>query len=276
MKNKLICIVLLIMIIIFPLEIQAAKTVTRMTFAEICSHYSNSDNLPEIYGTDTEVLEANIAILEGVTVTTEEKTQALRIMKTVIRNREGRFITWDEIYNYYTYELNGSLERLDTDVVRAWAQRTDCDVTNEQYRKIREDAQEEYTARNSFFQMNTDYWKPSINTTGNTNFFNMIGSVLGIIQMVGSSICVITLVIMGMQYMFASVEEKAKYKEKMIPYVVGCLMLFGIINITSIIVHVIAILFFVISRQTYLTSIIFILFIIKILVIIKNVYNKKN
>ena len=48
------------------------------------------------------------------------------------------------------------------------------------------------------------------------------------------------------------------------------------INITSLIVQTISIVFFVISRQTYLTAIIFITFIIKILVLIKNISNKKE
>ena len=48
------------------------------------------------------------------------------------------------------------------------------------------------------------------------------------------------------------------------------------INITSLLVQTISIVFFVISRQTYLTAIIFITFIIKILVLIKNISNKKE
>ena len=43
------------------------------------------------------------------------------------------------------------------------------------------------------------------------------------------------------------------------------------INITSLLVQTTSIVFFVISRQIYLTAIIFITFIIKILVFIKNI-----
>jgi transcriptional regulator with XRE-family HTH domain len=49
-----------------------------------------------------------------------------------------------------------------------------------------------------------------------------------------------------------------------------------IVNGISLIVEVISILFFAISRQTYLTAIIFIILIIKIAVIIKNISNKKD
>ena len=48
------------------------------------------------------------------------------------------------------------------------------------------------------------------------------------------------------------------------------------INITSLLVQTTSIVFFVISRQTYLTAIVFITFIIKILVLIKNISNKKE
>ena len=49
-----------------------------------------------------------------------------------------------------------------------------------------------------------------------------------------------------------------------------------IVNIISLIVESISILFFAMSRQTYLTAIIFIILIIKITVIIKNISKKKN
>ena len=49
-----------------------------------------------------------------------------------------------------------------------------------------------------------------------------------------------------------------------------------IVNVISLIVETISILFFAISRQTYLTAIIFIILIIKIVVIIKHISNKKD
>ena len=49
-----------------------------------------------------------------------------------------------------------------------------------------------------------------------------------------------------------------------------------IVNVISLIVESISILFFAMSRQTYLTAIIFIILIIKIAIIIKNISNKKD
>ena len=48
------------------------------------------------------------------------------------------------------------------------------------------------------------------------------------------------------------------------------------INKISLIVESLSIIFFIITRQTYLTSFIFILFIIKVLIIIKGIFNKKD
>ena len=49
-----------------------------------------------------------------------------------------------------------------------------------------------------------------------------------------------------------------------------------IVNVISLIIEALAILFFAISRQTYLTAIIFIILTIKIIVVIKNISNKKD
>lgn len=62
------------------------------------------------------------------------------------------------------------------------------------------------------------------------------GQILGIIQVVGMGISVIMLIVIAMKYMIASVEEKAKLKETLIPYLIGAILLFGGSNILSIIV----------------------------------------
>ena len=49
-----------------------------------------------------------------------------------------------------------------------------------------------------------------------------------------------------------------------------------IVNIISLMIQTISILFFAMTRQTYLTAIIFIILIIKIVVIIKNIPDKKD
>lgn len=49
-----------------------------------------------------------------------------------------------------------------------------------------------------------------------------------------------------------------------------------VVNIISLIIESFSVLFFAISRQTYLTAIIFIILTIKIIVVVKNISNKKD
>ena len=68
---------------------------------------------------------------------------------------------------------------------------------------------------------------------------NMAGTVVSILQVVGTVIAVITLMILGIKYMAGSVQERAEYKKSMIPYLVGCILLFGIITIINAVYHLI-------------------------------------
>lgn len=84
---------------------------------------------------------------------------------------------------------------------------------------------------------NFEFWKP--NKVGNNTKLNTIaGRILGVIQTVGTVISVLALVIIGIRYMIASVEEKAKYKETMTAYIVGCLLLFAVSNVATIIYNI--------------------------------------
>lgn len=47
-----------------------------------------------------------------------------------------------------------------------------------------------------------------------------------VIRSVGMVISVVTLIVIGIKYMIGSVEEKANYKETLLPYLVGAILLF--------------------------------------------------
>lgn len=55
---------------------------------------------------------------------------------------------------------------------------------------------------------------------------SMAGNILGVIQVVGTILSVIILIILGLKYMTGSVEERADYKKTLIPYVIGAGILF--------------------------------------------------
>lgn len=66
-------------------------------------------------------------------------------------------------------------------------------------------------------------------------FRDKVGVILGAIQMIGSLVAVICLIVLGVRYMMSSVEEKAEYKKTLLPYFIGAMMVFGISNLLEIV-----------------------------------------
>ena len=87
--------------------------------------------------------------------------------------------------------------------------------------------------------INTNESDPGrVNTDEATKITDAAGRVLAAIRNVGAAISVIVLSIIGLKYMLCSVEEKANYKENMIPYVIGCTLLLMATTIPSLIYSV--------------------------------------
>ncbi len=85
-------------------------------------------------------------------------------------------------------------------------------------------------------QIVTDNYKPRELTTADyQTAFNMASTIVGALTTVGTVIAVVGIIILGLKYMMGSVEQKADYKKTMIPYLVGCILIFCISTIVSII-----------------------------------------
>lgn len=54
--------------------------------------------------------------------------------------------------------------------------------------------------------------------------FSKASIVLGFIRNISIVVSVIVLMTIGVKYIIGSVEEKANYKQTMVPYVIGCIM----------------------------------------------------
>ena len=65
-----------------------------------------------------------------------------------------------------------------------------------------------------------------------------VNNVLGTIQVIGTVISVVAIIVIGIKYMTGSVESKASYKKVMIPYIVGAFLIFGISNIVPILYNI--------------------------------------
>ena len=83
-------------------------------------------------------------------------------------------------------------------------------------------------------------YKPAQNEqSNNTKFIERANLVLGIIRFAGTFISVIILMVLGIKYMIGSTEEKANYKEAMVPYIIGAVMVFAIPNLIGMVYDII-------------------------------------
>lgn len=88
--------------------------------------------------------------------------------------------------------------------------------------------------------INPDDFEPTTNTYSDSEAVKKAGKIIGVIQGVGSFISLGALIYIGIRYMLCSVEEKAIYKETMLPYIVGAIFTFSGSNIVGIIYNVFA------------------------------------
>lgn len=81
---------------------------------------------------------------------------------------------------------------------------------------------------------NYDNYAPG-EVTDATKLQKLGNAIVGIIQVIGSGVSVVVLVIIGIKYMIGTVEEKAQYKQTLVPYLVGAVLLFATSNVVSMI-----------------------------------------
>ena len=88
------------------------------------------------------------------------------------------------------------------------------------------------------FAINPSEITGSTSGTGSTEIANVGKSIVGILQTVGIILSVIVLIILGIKYMMGSAEEKADIKGLLIPYIVGCVIIFGSFAIWKLVVTI--------------------------------------
>lgn len=67
---------------------------------------------------------------------------------------------------------------------------------------------------------------------------NVSNTVYNILLLLGIVIAVIYGMILGMKFMTGGIEEQAKVKESIIPYIVGCAVVFGAFTIWKVVLEV--------------------------------------
>ena len=68
---------------------------------------------------------------------------------------------------------------------------------------------------------------------GGTKVGGVINNVIGLLQVVGTGLSIIVITILGIKYILASPGEKADIKKSAIPIVIGCVLLFGAVNLMA-------------------------------------------
>lgn len=85
-------------------------------------------------------------------------------------------------------------------------------------------------------EMSTLITKDYKDTTGTTNKVNSItGTVITSIRIIGIAVAIVMLLTVAMKYMTAAPGDKADIKKSAFQYVVGAIVLFGVVGILGII-----------------------------------------
>lgn len=72
-----------------------------------------------------------------------------------------------------------------------------------------------------------------------TYIFNKGGALLKLLRNIAAIVSVVTITIIGVRYMVGSVEQKAEYKQTMIPVVIGCILVGSLSAILTLIQSVV-------------------------------------
>lgn len=85
----------------------------------------------------------------------------------------------------------------------------------------------------NFLNMGKEDYENAINTENLQNASDLIYNTL---LLVGIAIAIVMGAVLGLQFIMGSVEQKVKVKESIIPFVVGCIVIFGAFGIWRLVI----------------------------------------
>ena len=80
-----------------------------------------------------------------------------------------------------------------------------------------------------------DYFTPNTQTGTATNFQNAGGTIIGLVQIIGTAVAIVMLIWLGIKYVIAAPEEKAEIKKGAFIYVIAAVFIFAASNIVKIV-----------------------------------------
>lgn len=84
-----------------------------------------------------------------------------------------------------------------------------------------------------------DYEPNGLQATDVSKVKKTANPIIGAIKTAGIAMAVITLAILGIKYMAASVNERAEYKKTMIPYLIGATLVVAITQLLSVLIEIV-------------------------------------
>jgi type IV secretory pathway VirB2 component (pilin) len=84
--------------------------------------------------------------------------------------------------------------------------------------------------------------KGADNLINKTTLNEASSTVYNILLAIGTTTAIVIGIVLGIQFMIGGAEEQAKVKESLIPYVVGCVIVFGAFGIWALVVNVMKLL----------------------------------
>lgn len=78
---------------------------------------------------------------------------------------------------------------------------------------------------------NTSTMSSASGEEGGGRIGNVINTVIGFLQIAGTGIALIVITILGIKYLLTSPAEKAETKKSILPIIIGCVLLFGAVNL---------------------------------------------
>lgn len=75
-----------------------------------------------------------------------------------------------------------------------------------------------------------------------TGIATTINNIIGLLQLAGTGISVIVMTMLGIKYLIASPSEKADTKKMIMPILLGCILLFGAVNLVALVADFSAVL----------------------------------
>lgn len=145
----------------------------------------------------------------------------------------------NEIKSYCSSKTSSDLKSsVPSGVLSSWEGKvTDSDTKNklgEANEKVKKESEDKKTESNIYYStISPSDFEPSTDLYSDEKAMKKAGKIIAAIQGFGSVVSLGVLVYIGIRYMLGSIEEKAMYKETMLPYIIGAILVFAGTNIVG-------------------------------------------